>query len=271
MSDKLIGIYKITSPSGKVYIGQSVNIEERFTEYKGYHKTVKAQIRLWNSLKKYGFDLHKFEIKELCDFDDLNCRERYWQDHYDVIGKMGLNCKLQQTHDKSGKLSEETKQKISKSNSGKTQSPEARKKISLAHKGRKLSDTQREILKLACHRMNAKLTDDMVKDICIMYTNNYTSEEIIKKYPLATTSILADIRLKKTYKSITEKYDILTPSRRGQLGSRSKKVKCIEDNLTFDNTCKAAEYYNTTRSTVFNSAKGKSIKNKIKKTFIYLY
>ncbi len=30
---KVVGIYKITSPSGKVYIGQSVDIEKRFKTY----------------------------------------------------------------------------------------------------------------------------------------------------------------------------------------------------------------------------------------------
>ena len=30
----MIGIYKIVSPSGKVYIGQSTNIERRWKEYK---------------------------------------------------------------------------------------------------------------------------------------------------------------------------------------------------------------------------------------------
>jgi len=29
-----IGIYKITSPKGKTYIGQSINIEKRFKEHK---------------------------------------------------------------------------------------------------------------------------------------------------------------------------------------------------------------------------------------------
>ena len=29
----MIGIYKITSPSGKVYIGQSIDIERRWKKY----------------------------------------------------------------------------------------------------------------------------------------------------------------------------------------------------------------------------------------------
>lgn len=48
----MIGIYKITSPSGKIYIGQSVNIERRFLDYKKSLK--KSQIKLYNSIKKYG-------------------------------------------------------------------------------------------------------------------------------------------------------------------------------------------------------------------------
>ena len=30
----MVGIYKITNPSGKIYIGQSVNIDNRISSYK---------------------------------------------------------------------------------------------------------------------------------------------------------------------------------------------------------------------------------------------
>ena len=30
----MIGIYKITSPNGKIYIGQSINIDRRFKSYR---------------------------------------------------------------------------------------------------------------------------------------------------------------------------------------------------------------------------------------------
>jgi hypothetical protein len=46
----MIGIYKITSPLKKIYIGQSINIENRF---KGYKKSLKkAQIKLYNSIRE---------------------------------------------------------------------------------------------------------------------------------------------------------------------------------------------------------------------------
>ena len=34
----IVGIYKITNPKGKVYIGQSVDIERRFFRYRNIHE-----------------------------------------------------------------------------------------------------------------------------------------------------------------------------------------------------------------------------------------
>ena len=46
------GIYKITNPKNKVYIGQSKDIIKRWYYYKTLH--CKSQIKLYNSLLKYG-------------------------------------------------------------------------------------------------------------------------------------------------------------------------------------------------------------------------
>lgn len=85
-----IGIYKISSPSGKVYIGESINIERRFKYYQGLSQS-KEQPKLYNSFKKYGINKHKFEIIEECNIENLKLRERYYQILYDSI-KHGLNC-----------------------------------------------------------------------------------------------------------------------------------------------------------------------------------
>lgn len=105
----MIGIYKITSPSNRIYIGQSVDIQSRWIK----HKRSKLKTKLCNSFTKYGFENHIFEILEECDIKFLNERERYWQDFYNVLGKNGLNLKLTNTKDKSGNLHEQTKFKIS--------------------------------------------------------------------------------------------------------------------------------------------------------------
>jgi group I intron endonuclease len=131
----MIGIYKILSPSGKIYIGQSVDINRRLNEYLNL-QNCKQQIKLYNSFQKYSIENHKFEIIEECTLEQLNERERYYQDYYNTIGKNGLNCKLTGTNDKSGLLSDDIKNKISKSSKGKVFSIESRQKMSKSSKGK---------------------------------------------------------------------------------------------------------------------------------------
>lgn len=119
MSLSIIGIYKITSPSGRVYIGQSRDVEQRWAIYNSLNSSVKGQVALYNSLLKYSPGNHVFEVIEECEFKDLNIRERYWQDHYDVLGKNGLNCVLQETDELPRVVSEETRRKRSEAFSGK--------------------------------------------------------------------------------------------------------------------------------------------------------
>lgn len=104
----MIGIYKVTSPSGKVYIGQSVNIENRFSHYK--RLDCKGQVKLFKSLKKHGWEAHIFEVIEECSVDNLSNREGFWQDFYDAI-KKGMNCRRVTNDDKSGYDSPETVEK----------------------------------------------------------------------------------------------------------------------------------------------------------------
>ena len=144
--EKQIGIYKITSPSGRVYIGQSINIQKRFNTYKKLKSSVKKQTLLYRSFKKYGVEKHQLEIIELCEEKELNKRERFFQEKFEVLEK-GLNCQLTKTKDRSGRLSEETKKKLSESskgckpwNKGKKHSEETKIKIGLKSKGRKHSE-----------------------------------------------------------------------------------------------------------------------------------
>ena len=72
----MIGIYKIQSPVGKIYIGQSTDIKKRWEYYK--RLACKKQPKLYNSLNKYGSDNHIFEVIEECNIDQLDEREIYW-------------------------------------------------------------------------------------------------------------------------------------------------------------------------------------------------
>jgi group I intron endonuclease len=108
----MIGIYKIVSPTGKVYVGQAVEIEKRKKVYEKH--SCKGQPRLYASLVKYGFSKHIFEVVEECRIEELNERERHWQDIFEVLGKKGLNCRLTDHKGNSGRLSEETVDKMRK-------------------------------------------------------------------------------------------------------------------------------------------------------------
>ncbi len=112
----MIGIYKITNVKGKVYVGQSIDLHKRFSDYKRLN--CKYQRILYNSFIKYGIDNHIFEIIEECNIDELNSKERYWQEYYNCVGKYGLNCRFTKTNDKSGYMSDESKLLMSKSSKG---------------------------------------------------------------------------------------------------------------------------------------------------------
>lgn len=131
-----IGIYKITSPSDKTYIGQSINIERRWKAYKNINES-KSQIKLYSSFIKYGIINHKFEIIEKCSIEQLNEKEIYWGLYYCVLDKTGLNLKLGNSN---GKCSQETKDKISQARKGWVPSIERGIKIGNKNKNRILSD-----------------------------------------------------------------------------------------------------------------------------------
>jgi group I intron endonuclease len=141
----MIGIYKITSPSNKIYIGQSVNIEKRFISYKRMYIKNEKQIKLHRSFLKYGVINHIFEIVKECLETELNNYERHYQELYNCLNS-GLNCVLTKTNDKSGKVSIDTLKKMSNASKGnkhwlgKKHTEETKIKISLSKIGIKFTD-----------------------------------------------------------------------------------------------------------------------------------
>jgi len=131
MKQKVCGIYKITNPKGKVYIGQSVNIFKRFYDYK--YTGSSNQHKLNNSLNKYGYTNHVFEIISECDIEQLNEQERYYQEVYNSV-KCGLNCVYVNSKNKIGYVSDESKKLISEAKKGKKPSLQTREKMSIARK-----------------------------------------------------------------------------------------------------------------------------------------
>lgn len=136
MKEKICGIYKIISPSSRVYIGQSTNVYGRWKSYRILSDS-KHQTRLHRSFLKHGIKRHKFEILQACEPDQLNELEIYYIVLYNSFNsKHGLN--LRGGGNSGGVLSEETKEKIGLAKRGKKTRPcpeETKLKISLAQKG----------------------------------------------------------------------------------------------------------------------------------------
>lgn len=75
------GIYKIENRvNGKVYIGQSINIEHRWTGHrKSIHGCGEAyNYPLYQAIRKYGLENFEFSILEECDVKELNEKEIYY-------------------------------------------------------------------------------------------------------------------------------------------------------------------------------------------------
>jgi|ERR1035437_638815 group I intron endonuclease len=117
----MITIYKLTAPNGRNYVGQTYNLKNRFSQYKGMW--CKGQPRLYNSLKKYGWERFTKEILE-CIPKEL--ADEYEQHYISVFRccEIGLNL------DSGG-------------HANKIASESTRLKISLAAKGRPLTEKQK--------------------------------------------------------------------------------------------------------------------------------
>jgi group I intron endonuclease len=143
----MVGIYKITNPTGKIYIGQSVNIDKRKSAYK--RMKCEDQPSIYRSLKKHGWENHIFEIIEECNICDLQTKEIYWKKYYlnEINGDWSkvLFCKLDDGP--GGHLTEDIKQKISVATTGKKRSNEFKKFIRERQLGSKHSDATKQKMK----------------------------------------------------------------------------------------------------------------------------
>src|SRR6056300_63753 len=84
-------IYKITSPSGKVYVGQTVrSFEKRMQE----HRDVKSKCSaVRNAIDKYGDEMKYEIIEDNVPQEQLDEREIYWISYFNSLRPNGYNLK----------------------------------------------------------------------------------------------------------------------------------------------------------------------------------
>lgn len=148
MKSKISGIYCITNKiNGKKYIGQSIDIIDRFRQ----HKKKSSNQIISKAIRKYGVDNFNFEILLRCPHMCMNYWENYYIIKHNTINPIGYNLESggtdryfisNETRNKMSisaknrpKISEETKTKLSKASKGRKWSPESKAKLSNSVKG----------------------------------------------------------------------------------------------------------------------------------------
>lgn len=196
------GIYKITSPSNKIYIGQSINVERRMRGYRGTNGS-KEQRHLKASLLKYGWQKHIFEILQQCEESELNTLEKYYVDLFQSFNtRHGMNLK-----DGGGnkvRLSDDTKRKISISLKGHKHSDETRKKISSAQKG------------MISKKRGVPLSDEQKRKLSISLKGRIISEATRKKISATNTG-------RKSSADFRKKMSVI------MVGNKNGSVPCSEE------------------------------------------
>lgn len=147
---KLAGIYMLTFPNGKVYVGKSVHLKKRLLGHKsseGSNTMLKEARKMfeWDTIKKEY--LETFEVDENTDISALTLildeKEREYIQKYKSNDKeFGYNQYDGGSHGKGYVCSDEHKEKLSMSHIGKKLPPaseEKKRKLSNALKGRKPS------------------------------------------------------------------------------------------------------------------------------------
>lgn len=224
MKNKICGIYKITSPSGKIYIGQSNDIERRHYNYKRY--LCKTQTILYNSFLKHGVENHNFEIIEECNQSQLNELEAKYVKEYKSFAKdnpNGMNCTIGGLGQCGTKMPKHVLEILIHSH--KPLSDEHKKAISDKLKGRKLSEKQIFSLK---HRI---LTEETIKKLSFAaqhMTQKHKNKISIAKKGIKPSKqtidavIKANTGRKKTQKELEEH------SKR-MIGNQYTKGMCISE------------------------------------------
>lgn len=201
----MCGVYKITSPSGKIYIGSSVNIKRRFNKYRALN--CKAQVRLYNSFLKYGVENHIFEIIFECDKNIIRQKEFEFGQEYNVLSDNGLNCRIPKYNDLVLCVSEETRKRMSEAHLG--QRPTNLEQLRIINTGRRQTEETKEKLRKinTGHKYNKhligkqkdadfckKVSDGKKKPVINIVTNErYKSAEEASKTLGISTRYLRDM------------------------------------------------------------------------------
>lgn len=169
--NNIFKVYKYTSPSGKVYIGQTCQtlLERSKKDGSGYKKST----AFFKAIKKYGFNnFNKEALKDNLTSEEANYWERYYIKIYNSMNKnYGYNCC---EGGSCGLWSDEIKIKISISHKGKKLTEEHKKNLAKSHVGtkREFSETHKTNMSNAAKKRGFSKPQPV---ICLETKTKYSS------------------------------------------------------------------------------------------------
>ena len=91
-NESFSGIYKITGPDGRIYIGKSTDIKSRWQQHckSAFHTGTISWAAIHDEMEKVGIDQFTFEVVERTPKENLTDREKFWIRFYDS-DKTGFN------------------------------------------------------------------------------------------------------------------------------------------------------------------------------------
>jgi group I intron endonuclease len=150
---KIAGIYRLTNLiNGKVYIGQSVNIFNRWRLHKQESASGRNQSLITRAIRKYGWDSFSKEILQTVEYGQMSLlnslEQNYIKENHSWVYEPGLLFPLGYNVLPGGSsqfaMPKSVKVKIGNSNRGKIRTSETKDKLRQAHLGKKSSELHRK-------------------------------------------------------------------------------------------------------------------------------
>ena len=235
---KKMGIYKITNLiNGKVYIGQSVNIEYRWQQEKHFQG---VNDHLKSAFLKYGLENFCFEILEECQQEELNKKECFYIKNYNSFDRnFGYN---ETTGGSKGHIQR-----------GRKQSQEVRKKISEAKKGKCFTEEHKKALSEAWKYRDKKFSEETKckqREGLKKYYSNLSSEVLKKRGEKISEAKKGKCFTEEHKKALSE------AAKHRKKPTKAKKVLCLETGKVYNTIAEAAKDTNSCRSKISSVCKG---------------
>src|SRR5690554_2763880 len=131
--------------NGKSYIGSSINLSRRFSQYYSlnYIASPSRNMAIYKALLKYGYQYFQLEVLEYCDPSNVISREQFYfgllKPEYNILSQAGSSLGFKHSEEVLAKFrarrhSEETKQLIGEARVGRKASEESKRKMSEAQR-----------------------------------------------------------------------------------------------------------------------------------------